>query len=67
MIGELSLDGSVRHTTGVLPMVSLAAQLGLTRAFVPFDDAAEAALVPGVTVYPVATLVGLVRHSSARN
>jgi magnesium chelatase family protein len=62
VIGELSLDGSVRHTTGVLPMVALAAQAGLRRAFVPFDDADEAALVDGMAIYPVDSLNGLVKH-----
>ncbi|MDI3339319.1 MAG: YifB family Mg chelatase-like AAA ATPase [Sphaerobacter sp.] len=62
VIGELSLDGSLRHTTGVLPMVGVAQEHGLRRAFVPAVDAAEAALVSGVEVIPVATLADLVRH-----
>jgi magnesium chelatase family protein len=62
VIGELSLDGAVRHTTGVLPMVSLAAQAGMRRAFVPWVDADEAALVEHIDVFPVDTLTGLVRH-----
>lgn len=61
-IGELSLDGGVRHTNGILPMVALAASCGLKRAFVPWDDADEAALVNGIDVYPIETLAGLVRH-----
>lgn len=62
VIGELSLDGSLRHTTGILPMVGLAHEHGLTRAFVPSIDAAEAALIDGVDVYPVDSLADLVRH-----
>jgi magnesium chelatase family protein len=62
VIGELSLDGTVRHTTGVLPMVALAARSGLRRAFVPFDDADEAALVDGIDIYPIDTLSGLMKH-----
>lgn len=62
VIGELSLDGTVRHTTGVLPMVSLAAQAGMKRAFVPWVDADEAALVEDIEVFPVDTLTGLVKH-----
>jgi magnesium chelatase family protein len=61
-IGELSLDGGLRHTTGILPMVALAAANGMARAFVPWDDADEAALVNGIDVYPIDTLAGLVRH-----
>jgi magnesium chelatase family protein len=63
-VGELSLDGSLRATKGILPMVSVAAREGLKRAFVPWDNADEAALVEGIEIYPVDTLDGLVRHLS---
>ncbi len=62
VIGELSLDGSLRHTTGILPMVGLAHDHGLTRAFVPAVDAAEASLIDGVDIFPVESLADLVRH-----
>jgi magnesium chelatase family protein len=62
VLGEMSLDGSVRHVRGVLPAAILAASLGLERMFVPAPDAAEAALVPDVTVYPVDHLISLVEH-----
>ena len=62
IVGELSLDGVVRHTPGILSMVSLAADRGLVRAFVPAGDAPEAALVEGIEVYPVQTLADLVNH-----
>ena len=62
VIGELSLDGGVRHTNGILPMVALAAEQGLRRAFVPFDDGDEAALIEGIDIYPVDSLNGLLRH-----
>jgi magnesium chelatase family protein len=63
-LGELSLDGSVHHTNGVLPMVALARQNGIRRVFVPADDAREAALVEGVEIYPVPDLRRLVEHLS---
>jgi magnesium chelatase family protein len=63
-IGELGLDGSLRHTDGVLPMVAVARARGLATVFVPFDDAPEAALVEGVTIMPVRTLADLARHLS---
>ena len=44
-LGELSLDGGLRHTNGILPMVVVARDGGLERAFVPSSDASEAALV----------------------
>jgi len=62
VIGELSLDGSVRHVRGVLPMAALARDQGFQRIFTPVNDAAEAALVPGLEVVPVASLTALVAH-----
>ena len=61
-LGELSLDGSLRHTNGVLPMVSVAREQGFAAVYVPTADAAEAALVEGIEVYPVPTLAALVSH-----
>ena len=66
-IGELGLNGEVRPVHGVLPMVSLAVQRGLRRAFVPAGNAPEAALVEGVEVYPVETLAGVVTHLAGLN
>ena len=64
VVGELSLDGSVRHARGVLPMAALARQNGFKRIFVPQADAAEAALVPGLEVIPVSSLHELYAHLS---
>jgi magnesium chelatase family protein len=64
VIGELSLDGSVRHVRGVLPMAALARQEGFRRIFTPHMDAAEAALIPGLEVIPVENLSELYRHLS---
>lgn len=61
-LGELSLDGSVRHVNGVLPMAHLAHELGYKSVFVPQSDAPEAALVEGIDVYPVDTLGRLAAH-----
>ena len=61
-LGELSLDGSVRHTNGILPMVALAREKQVKTVFVPSVDAMEASLVEGVEVYPVETLGQLIAH-----
>ncbi|MBV9688808.1 MAG: YifB family Mg chelatase-like AAA ATPase [Ktedonobacteraceae bacterium] len=61
-LGELSLDSTVRHTNGVLPMVALACEKQAKAVFVPAVDALEATLVEGITVYPVETLGQLVAH-----
>ncbi len=61
-IGELSLDGSVRAVRGVLPIVSGLKDLGITKIVVPLENAKEAALVPGVTVWGAKDLVSAVNH-----
>ncbi len=61
-LGELSLDGSVKHTNGILPMVSLAREKHLKTVFVPAVDAMEATLIDGVQVFPVETLAQLISH-----
>ena len=62
IIGELSLDGSVRHVRGILTAASKAKEIGLKKIFVPACDAAEASLLPGLEVYPVQTLSQLYLH-----
>jgi magnesium chelatase family protein len=61
-LGELSLDGGVRHAQGILPMAGLARERGITTAYVPAMDAREAALIPGMTIYAVETLAALLNH-----
>ena len=61
-LGELSLEGSVRHTHGVLPMVGIAKDKGFRSVFVPDHDKSEAAVVDGIDIFPVATLPSLVNH-----
>jgi len=56
MVGELSLDGSVRAVRGALPMALRCRQEGIARLFVPPANAAESAAVSGVDVIPVASL-----------
>ncbi len=66
-LGELSLDGSVRHVNGVLSMAHLAQEQGYKGVFVPQADAPEAALIEGIDVYPVDTLGHLVAHLADYN
>lgn len=61
-IGEVSLTGALRPVAGALSMVLAARDAGLRRAFVPADNAAEAAYAEGIEVYPVPTLVTLLNH-----
>jgi len=62
VVGELSLDGRVRHARGVLPMAATARQEGFERIFVPQADAAEAALIPDLEVIPVDSIAELHAH-----
>jgi magnesium chelatase family protein len=64
VVGELSLDGIVRHAPGILPIAAVAVQQGFRRVFVPQADAAEAALIPGLEVIPVRTLSELFAYLS---
>jgi magnesium chelatase family protein len=66
VLGELSLDGVVRHVRGVLPMTADARAAGFKRIYVPEVDAAEAALIPEVEVIPVSSLAQLVAHLTGR-
>jgi magnesium chelatase family protein len=62
VVGELSLEGTVRHSRGVLPMAASARERGFKRIFVPISDAPEAALIPELEVYPVNSLADLHLH-----
>lgn len=64
VVGEVSLDGSVRHVRGVLPMAAIAKEKGYARLIVPSVDAPEAALIPGLEVIPVNTLAELAAYLS---
>jgi magnesium chelatase family protein len=55
-LGELSLDGRVRPVRGALPVALRAREAGIKSLLLPEENAAEAAFVAGVDVYPVATL-----------
>jgi magnesium chelatase family protein len=54
--------GSLRHTNGILPMVSVARDQGFESVYVPTADAEEAALVDGIKIYSIPTLRDLIGH-----
>lgn len=60
--GELSLDGSLRHTKGALLLALFAKTAKVRRIFVPIMSANEAAVVAGVEVMPVRGLKDLIDH-----
>jgi len=61
-IGELSLNGELRHVNGVLPITIFAAKNGYKRIYLPEVNAYEAALVSGVEIMPVKSLSQLIKH-----
>jgi len=65
-LGELSLDGRLRHTNGILPQVLLAKDKKLKRVFLPSINAKEAAIVKGITIYPIPTLLSLFHHLTSQ-
>ena len=56
LIGELSLDGSVRIVKGVLPIVLSAKEKNFEGVVLPFDNRYEAGVVEGIKVIPIKTL-----------
>ncbi|MEN6375758.1 MAG: YifB family Mg chelatase-like AAA ATPase [Smithella sp.] len=65
-IGELSLDGSIKSVRGVLPAALKAKELGFKKVFVPEENAAEAAIVEGISVFGVNTLPDVVEFLNNR-
>jgi magnesium chelatase family protein len=61
LAGELSLDGALKPVPGILPLAILARDQGATGLIVPGDNAAEAAVVQGLSVYGVDSLGQAVR------
>jgi len=62
LVGELGLDGSVRGVRGVLNMVMAAKENGYAEIIVPSDNATEAALIDGITIYPAKNLQSVLAH-----
>src|SRR5437867_8203733 len=61
LLGELSLDGSIHATRGVLPIAAAARREGLAGILLPALNAREAAIVEGLAVFPVSSLAEAVR------
>jgi magnesium chelatase family protein len=55
-LGEVSLDGSLRPVAGVLPIAAACEQMGIKGLIVPADNAQEAAVVKGISVYGFKTI-----------
>ena len=61
-MGELSLEGKLRHTFGALPQAILAKEKKYSTFFLPFENAIEAAIIKGVEIIPLKSLHELLDH-----
>ena len=67
LLGELSLDGSIHPARGVLPIAAAARRAGIGALLLPAANASEAAIVDGLEIYPVSSLVDAVRALNDRS
>ncbi|MBI2621230.1 MAG: YifB family Mg chelatase-like AAA ATPase [Candidatus Levybacteria bacterium] len=63
-MGELSLEGKLRHTPGALSMAILGKEKKLTSFFLPHQNAKEAAIIKGIDIIPLTSLHELLDHLS---
>ena len=61
-VGELALDGALRHTNGILPVTIFAKEKGFKKIYLPKVNAYEANLVEGIEIIPVDNLKQLISH-----
>jgi magnesium chelatase family protein len=61
-IGELSLEGNLRHTNGILPAVIFAKENNFKNVFLPWINAEEAALIEGINILPARNLMEIMNH-----
>lgn len=66
-VGELSLNGDLRPVNGILSVATLVREKGIHELYVPVGNAAEAALIPGLSIFPVRTLAELSDHLNGDN
>jgi len=66
-LGELALDGKVRKTKGVLPLVLEAKKQGFEEVYLPKDNVLEGALIEGIKIYGVESLKQLIKHLTANS
>lgn len=61
-VGELALDGTLRPIRGALSIARAARETGFNELFIPMENAEEASLVSGITIFPVGNLHELIDH-----
>lgn len=66
-LGELGLDGTLRNIRGALPLVEEAKRKGFEEIYLPKENAIEAALVEGVTIFGANSLEEVIEHIDETN
>jgi magnesium chelatase family protein len=66
IIGELSFDGSVKPTKGILSMIQCAVKSGFKKCIVPFENAYEAGINEGIEVIGIKNLSEFINHFSGK-
>jgi len=61
-LGELGLDGTLRRIRGALPLVQEAKRMGFIEVYLPKENAEEGALVDGINIFGVGSLIEIVEH-----
>lgn len=61
-VGELSLKGDLRHTSGVLSLVHYARDAGIKDIYIPKSNLEEASIITGINLYPFESLEALYHH-----
>lgn len=62
LIGELGLDGTLRHVDGIMPLLISGMQAGYTRYIIPASNAQEASYIAGLEVYGAPNLLSVIQH-----
>lgn len=61
-LGELALDGKLRKTKGVLPLVKQAKEKGFKEVYLPKENVLEGALIEGIKIFGVDSLDQIIKH-----
>lgn len=62
LLGELSLDGTIRGINGIMPILISGMQAGFKKFIIPYDNRAEASYIKGIEVYPAKSLLEVCAH-----
>jgi magnesium chelatase family protein len=65
--GELALDGSLRPIRGTLSIALLARESGIQELYLPAENAREASLVSGISIFPVRSLREILFHLNPKS